>query len=73
MLTADSNKKISNRPPSDYLKDVEVALGGNLKAALEANLISDAAYAAAKVDDYDTFLQERAKTIYVRSKDLTGW
>jgi hypothetical protein len=51
MLTADSNKKISNRAPSDYLKDVEAALGGNLKAALEANLISDAAYAAAKMDD----------------------
>ena len=73
MLTADSNKRISNRAPSDYLKDVEAALGGQLKAALEANLISDAAYAAAKIDDYGTFLQERAKTIYARSKELTGW
>jgi hypothetical protein len=73
MLTADSNKKISNRAPSDYLKDVEAALGANLKAALGANLISDAAYAAAKMDDYDAFLQERAKTIYARSMELTGW
>lgn len=73
MLTADSNKKISDRAPSDYLKDVEAALGDNLKRALESNLISDAAYAAAKMDDYDTFLQERAKTIYARSRELTGW
>jgi hypothetical protein len=73
MLTADSNKKISNRAPSDYLKDVEGALGANLRTALESNLVSDAAYAAAKVDDYDSFLQERARTIYARSKELTGW
>jgi hypothetical protein len=73
MLTAESNKKISNRPPSDYLRDVETALGTNLKAALESNLISDAAYAAAKNDDYDTFLTERASTIYNRTKELTGW
>lgn len=73
MLTAASNKKISNRAPSDYLKDVEVALGKQLKQALAANLISDAAYAAAKVDNYDLFIQERAKTIYARSKELTGW
>jgi hypothetical protein len=73
MLTAHSNKMISNRAPSDYLKDVEAALGSDLKKALTANLISDAAYSAAKRDDYDTFLVERAKTIYQRSKDLTGW
>jgi hypothetical protein len=73
MLTAESNKKISNRAPSDYLKDVEAALGEHLKVALESNLVSDAAYAAAKMDDYDAFLQERAKTIYMRSKELTRW
>lgn len=73
MLTAASNKKISNRAPSDYLKEIEVALGSDLTPALEANLISDAAYAAAKADDYDSFLQERAKTIYERTKALTGW
>lgn len=73
MITADSNKKISNRAPSDYLKDVEDNLGEHLKSALEANLISDAAYAAAKADNYEMFIEERAKTIYRRSKELTGW
>jgi hypothetical protein len=73
MLTADTNKKFSNRAPSDYLRDVEAALGDSLKAALEANLISDAAYAAAQTDDYEGFLDERAKTIYARTRELTGW
>ncbi len=73
MLTSDSNKKISNKPPSVYLKGVEAALGEHFKSALESNLISDAAYAAAKMDDYEKFLKERAKTIYARSKELTGW
>jgi len=73
MLTASSNKKITNRPPSDYLRDVEKELGENLKVALQANLISDAAYAAAQADDFDTFIRERAKTIYLRTKELTGW
>jgi hypothetical protein len=73
MLTAASNKRISNRPPSDYLKEVEDKLGDQLKSALEANLISDAAYAAASVDDYQTFVSERAKTIHSRTLELTGW
>jgi hypothetical protein len=73
MLTADSNKKISNRSPSDYLKEAERKLGDQLRTALDSNLISDAAYAAAKSDDYDTFLAERALTIWTRSKELTGW
>jgi len=73
MLTSESNKKISNRAPSDYLKDVEANLGSDIEAALRANLISDAAYDAAKKDNYDAFLEERANTIYAQSKELTDW
>ena len=64
MLTANSNKRITNRATADYLREVEGALGERLKTALESNLISDAAYAAALADDYDTFLNERAQTIW---------
>jgi hypothetical protein len=73
MLTSDSNKKISNRAPSDYLKDVEAALGDHLEAALDSNLISMEAFTAAKADDYDAFLRARAETIYQRTKALTLW
>lgn len=73
MLTARSNKVITNRAPSDYLRDAATELGGELKPALEANLISDAAYAAALADNYDLFLIERAQTIARRVSELTGW
>ena len=73
MLTAESNKKITNRAAAEYLKEVEHKLGEQLKTALKSNLISDAAYAAAKADDYEAFLSERAHTIWSRSKELTGW
>jgi hypothetical protein len=73
MLTAASNKRITNRAPSDYLKEVEDKLGEHLKSAMEANLISDAAYAAALEDDFDGFVAERTKTIHQRAMELTGW
>lgn len=73
MLTSASNKKISNRSPSDYLADVEKAAGGNLDAWLKSNLISPVAFAAAKANNYDAFLAERASTIHAEIKSLTGW
>ena len=39
MLTAASNKVITNRAPSDYLKQVETQLGSRLGDVLKANLI----------------------------------
>lgn len=73
MLTSVSNKQISNRPPSDYLKDVEKAAGNNLDEWLASNLISDKAFKAALKDDYDTFIEERSLTIDSRVSQLTGW
>lgn len=73
MLTAASNKVITNRAPSDYLKAVEEQLGDALPAALEANLISPAAYEAAKADDFDRFIRERSLTIAVRVAELAEW
>ncbi len=73
MLTAASNKKITNKAPSIYLKDAAAQLGATFKIALETNLISDAAYAAALEDNYDVFLLERSKTISKRVDELTGW
>lgn len=73
MLTAASNKRITNRAPCDYLKDVKVALGDRLSEALAANLISTTAFEAALADDYDAFLSERSKTIDKAVSQLTGW
>lgn len=73
MLTSVSNKQITNRPPSDYLKDVQVAAGANLDQWLASNLISNAAFNAALADDYQTFIEERSLTIDARVSQLTGW
>ncbi|MEM1189738.1 MAG: DUF262 domain-containing protein [Pseudomonadota bacterium] len=73
MLTSHSNKVITNRAPSDYLSEVEIAAGNNLDAWLVSNLVSAAAYEAAKNDDYELFITERCKTIDERAAELTEW
>jgi hypothetical protein len=73
MLTSDSNKKITNRAPSDYLQEVEAAAGGNLETWLETNLISMDAFEAAKQNDYPQFLALRARTIHATVLPLAGW
>lgn len=73
MLTAASNKRITNRAPSDYLKEVSQALGPKLNEVLASNLISTEAFKAALADDYDGFLAERAKTIQQMVSTLTDW
>jgi hypothetical protein len=73
MLTAASNKRITNRAPSDYLKEVVAALGARLNEVLASNLISPAAFQAAMADDYDAFLSERSKTVASAISALTGW
>lgn len=73
MLTAASNKLITNRAPSDYLKQVEEALSGRLEEALSSNLISETAFRAALSDDYEGFLDARSATIDEKVKTLTNW
>jgi hypothetical protein len=73
MLTSASNKRISNRAPSDYLVEVEAAAGGELSAWLDANLISQEAFEAAKADEFASFLSLRAETLHRVLLPLAGW
>jgi hypothetical protein len=73
VLTSASNKTITNRAPSDYLKQVTENLGSQLSSALEANLISETAFNAALADDYDAFIEARSKTIAGRVAQLCEW
>lgn len=73
MLTAASNKRITNRAPSDYLKEVTTANGSDLNDLLASNLISQKAFEAGLADDYETFLEERSRTIAAAVSKLTGW
>ena len=73
MLSSGSNKKISNRPPSEYLTEVEAGAGAALQTWLDSNLISIEAFEAAKADDFDRFLTLRAGTIHGVVLELAGW
>jgi hypothetical protein len=73
MLTSASNKQISNRPPSEYLKEVQTAAGPDLNRWLTSNLISEEALVAALKDGYLPFLAARAKTIDEVVTQLAAW
>jgi hypothetical protein len=73
MLTADSNKKITNRPPQDYLKQAESQLGSSFSDVLASNLISKEAFDAALENDYGNYLNARAATIHAEVAKLAGW
>jgi hypothetical protein len=73
MLSSASNKMISARAPSDYLKDVEVAAGSNLVQWLQSNLIPEDAYRAALADDFDAFVEARAGRLHEEVVCRAGW
>jgi len=73
MLTAASNKEISDRSPSDYLKQVSTATGAALDEWLSSNLITKECFEAALHDDFDTFIERRAVVIHDAIWARTGW
>jgi hypothetical protein len=73
MLTSASNKEITMRAPSDYLKDVQEAAGADLEKWLQSNLVSERAYEAALEDDFEIFLRERRTSIHEAILDLADW
>jgi hypothetical protein len=64
ILSSVSNKLISDKKPSEYLKAVRVHAGPQLKAWLDSNLIPQEAFEAALRDDYDQFLALRSAAIH---------
>lgn len=63
MLSAEQNRTISDRAPSDYVAGMKAELGAQFLPVLESNLIPEAAVSALLNDDYDTFLKVRAEHI----------
>jgi len=72
-LSSASNKAISARSPSDYLKQLLEEHGSDARKWLGSNLIDDAAIDAALQDNYDAFLAARAKTIDNHTAKLASW
>jgi len=63
MLSSHQNKQVSDRRPSDYIAEMERALGDDFIPVLESSLIPREAVAALKADDYDGFLNLRGDHI----------
>jgi hypothetical protein len=73
MLTSVSNIFVSDQPPSMYLKDMCDTDGEDIvRERLARSLVNDAAYAAARRDDYEAFLEIRSRTLHERLMDLIG-
>jgi hypothetical protein len=72
-LSSASNKAISDRAPSDYLKELLDQHGNEAKQWLQSNLVDEVALQAALKDDYDAFIQARATTINDVAVNLAGW
>lgn len=61
-ITADSNLRISNKKPLDYLNEIEKT-NPNLKNTLKTHLIFDYNTFGITADDYDAFLKSRANVV----------
>lgn len=72
-LSSASNKIISDRAPSAYVKELLDSHGDQARKWLASNLIDDAAIYAALNDDYDSFLNARAEVIGKVASKLAGW
>ncbi|PRY45765.1 GmrSD restriction endonuclease domain-containing protein [Umezawaea tangerina] len=65
MITSESNIWISDRPPSDYLKDLCEAEGElEIIRRLETCLVPRSAFNAAMADDYEGFLIARSALLH---------
>ncbi|MGH3795367.1 MAG: GmrSD restriction endonuclease domain-containing protein [Pseudonocardiaceae bacterium] len=73
MLTSVSNIFVSDQPPSVYLKDMCDTDGEEaVRERLARSLVTDAAYEAARRDDYEAFLEVRSRTLHERLMALIG-
>ncbi|SEU38985.1 hypothetical protein SAMN05443639_1312 [Stigmatella erecta] len=72
-LTSASNKTISGKKPSQYLREAESRLGSEFEAVLQSNLIPPSAFDAAVRDDYEAFLHARSQAIDETAARLAGW
>jgi len=65
LLLDETNRKILNKKPSEYLAIMVTKYPGEeaMKSALSKHMINDLAFECMKVDDFDGFIQERERVI----------
>jgi hypothetical protein len=73
MVSSVTNIWVSDRAPSEYLKDLCETEGEEvIRRRLASCLVDDVAFDAAMVDDYDVFLRARSETLHARLVELIG-
>lgn len=71
MLSSVTNIWVSDRAPSEYLRDLCETEGEEvIRRRLASCLVDDAAFDAATMDDYDGFLRARSETLHARLVEL---
>ena len=71
LISDTTNKKISKKKPSQYLREMEYKLGSKdkVKATLKTHLISEKTFEALEKDDYEAFIRNREAEI---KKEMEG-
>ena len=71
MLSAEDNRAIGARAPSDYMAELRGIHGEQFDSILESNLIPRACWQYLERDDFDGFLRERSHHLESRLQSLT--
>lgn len=75
LIDAKTNKRISDRAPSQYLKDIEEPWKeqpGEFDKMLQSHLLPTGADSPLRRDDFESFLQWRQEAIWKEIKSATG-
>ncbi len=73
LIDRKTNIRISDRAPSDYMKDIRDALGAaKFQELLESHLLPADSDAPLWSDDFDGFLNWRQEAIWRAIKKVTG-
>ena len=73
LISSSSNKYISEKSPSEYMRTCIDEFGANFANIAEANLLTEAAINFILNDDYENFIEERANTLFAKAMNLCEW
>lgn len=72
LIDKDTNIRISNRPPSDYLTEVEACLAASdMTSVLASHLLGTSLDSALRGNDFECFLQERQDLLALHIRRVT--
>ena len=72
LIGSSTNRKISKKAPSEYLRELEQKHGDKLPELLRAHFINEQALSAMRSDDYINFLNFRSKSIVEKIQESIG-